>query len=555
MLRSLGHPIEQADSDPAAVRRVERGGIDVLLAGVDPTQPDSLELLSYVRRKHPGLPVLVLLDSAHHEREREAFKLGATAILRYPLPAGELRAAVLQAVESRVIAAKPDTTPPQLAGPTHQSISSHQNSSSTVPSHSNGHAMHSLNPTAGASRNSFLRTTPSAPSIQASNSSDSARIKADSTPSSNGPSHSSSSSSSHHAPIQTQKPPTQVGQPAVVTPFDDNPFAETSDRPTLLGNSPPVRQAVEMAITLATTTTPALIVGDQGTGKSLLARLIHKNSPRSEGAFVEVVCGGLDEAILERELFGQRVQSGETLIDRPGKIERAKGGSLFLDEVAALSPGLQLQLLRLLQDGEFEPQGSREAVQVDIRVILATQENLPMLVEQGKFRRDLYDQISVVCLKLPPLRERGLDIERLAEHFLKRFAGEFAKPIGGFAADAIEALSRHEWAGNVRELESVIQRGVALCHGPKISAANLALGYSHGRVNVRLSGRFGHLPFRIRPLKEALEEPEKQIIIQALQALNWNRQETARMLDINRTTLYKKMKKYGLLMDEPAMMN
>jgi DNA-binding NtrC family response regulator len=190
--------------------------------------------------------------------------------------------------------------------------------------------------------------------------------------------------------------------------------------------------------------------------------------------------------------------------------------------------------------------------------VLSTRENLPALVEQGKFRRELYDRITDVCLKLPPLRHRGHDVVRLAEHFRDRFAADFSKPVVGFSSDALELLARHDWPGNVRELESVVQRGVALSQGTKVTSANLAVGLAPART-VRPAAYSPrphlHSGLGLRPLKEALEEPEKQIIIQALRALNWNRQETARVLDINRTTLYKKMKKYGLLMEEPALLN
>jgi DNA-binding NtrC family response regulator len=162
----------------------------------------------------------------------------------------------------------------------------------------------------------------------------------------------------------------------------------------------------------------------------------------------------------------------------------------------------------------------------------------------------------VVCLKLPPLRHRGSDIEQLAEFFRARFSHEFGKNVVGFTRDALDILNKHDWPGNVRELEGVIQRGVALCQGTRITSGHLSPSLCHPRSSrmPSLAPR-PHIPTNIRPLKEALEDPEKRIIIQALQALNWNRQETARVLDINRTTLYKKMKKYGLLVDEPIWVN
>src|SRR5205807_8208935 len=195
-----------------------------------------------------------------------------------------------------------------------------------------------------------------------------------------------------------------------------------------------------------------------------------------------------------------------------------------------------------LQDSEFESlAGHHGGGHSDVRFLMSTSENLLGLVEQGKFRQDLYHRISVICLKLPPLRHRGTDIEQLAEFFRSRFALEFGKNVVGFTRDALDSLNKHDWPGNVRELEGVIQRGVVLCQGTRITSGHLAPSLGHGRGARSSAGgaRSNHLPMSIRPLKEALEEPEKRIIIQALQALNWNRQETARVLDINRTTLYK----------------
>jgi two-component system, NtrC family, response regulator HydG len=477
MLQSLGHGLEDAPNDRAAVRRVDRGGIHLVISGVDPNDPDALELLAYLRRKHSKVPVILLFSNSGCDKAREASRLGAT-VLRYPAPATEFRAAVTQGLENWQDASMSSPATPYSAGMSEQ-----------------------RSPQEPKSNGSFHHPAPAVP------------------------------------PLKNESRPSGL---------------------MVVGEAPGLRQAVDLATTAAPTRTPVVIVGEQGTGKSIIARAIHQSSPRADRPFVEVVCGGLDEAQLERELFGQSFGRADTagMLDRPGKVSRAAGGTLFLDEVAALTPSLQRQLLRLLQDGEFEPTGAVEPIRVDIRLILASNENLSTLVEQGRFRRDLYDRVGVVCLRLPPLRERGGDIETLAEHFRSRFATEFSKPVVGFTPDALDLLCRHDWPGNVRELESVIQRGVALCQGARITSANLSLGFGPPRAgrNPSYSPR-PHLPIGIRPLKEALEEPEKQIIIQALQALNWNRQETARVLDINRTTLYKKMKKYGLLLDEPAMMN
>jgi two-component system response regulator HydG len=192
-----------------------------------------------------------------------------------------------------------------------------------------------------------------------------------------------------------------------------------------------------------------------------------------------------------------------------------------------------------------------------VRFVLSTSESLAAAVDQGRFRPELYHRISGLCLMVPPLRHRGGDVELLAEHFRAVFSHEFHKDVVGFTRDAIEALLRHDWPGNVRELRGVIQRAVARCTSPRLTSSHLApiLNLQRQSRTAPQNAARPHLAMGIRPLKEALEEPEKRIIIQALQALNWNRQETARVLDINRTTLYKKMKKYGLLMDEPMWVN
>ena len=479
MLQSLGLGIEEAPNDRMAVRRLERGGVNLVVSAIDPRDPDSLELLSYLRRKHSRIPTLLLFADATCEKAREATRAGAT-VLRYPAPATELRASVTQALAA------------------------------------------------------WRETTPGAPSTDG---------------------HAHQGNGQNHDPraaLGLGRPPSRPSNDQ-----DGRPEARPKG-PAIIGESSALKQAVDSAMAAAPTRTPIVMIGEQGTGKSLIARTIHAASPRADKPFVEVVCGGLDEAQLERELFGQSFgrADGNGMLDRPGKIARADRGTLFLDEVAGLPAGIQRQLLRLLQDGEFDPPGSVDPARVDVRIILATHENLPALVEQGRFRRDLYDRVSVVCLRLPPLRDRSGDIEPIAELFRARFAAEFAKPVVGFTPDALDMLCRHDWPGNVRELESVVQRGVALCQGARVTSANLSLGFGPPRASrgTAYSPR-PHMPIGIRPLKEALEEPEKQIIIQALQALNWNRQETARVLDINRTTLYKKMKKYGLLLDEPAMLN
>jgi two-component system response regulator HydG len=325
-----------------------------------------------------------------------------------------------------------------------------------------------------------------------------------------------------------------------------------------VGCDPSLRQAIELAGTIASTQTPVLIVGESGTGKALLARMIHALSSRRDLALAAFDHSVLTDVLAEQERPADSMNGGahaDAETDWSIKLHQAHGGTLFINEVAALSDSLQGRLLQALQEREFESGGLHGMVP-DVRFLLSSSDNLPALVEQGRFRQDLYHRISVICLKLPPLRHRAADIEPLAESFRTRFNQEFAKNIVGFTHDALESLMKYDWPGNIRELKAVIRRGVILCQGSRITSGHLASSLAYPRSSrTSPGGTRGHLPLSIRPLKEALEEPEKRIIIQALQALNWNRQETARVLDINRTTLYKKMKKYGLLVDGPIWVN
>ena len=489
MLRSLGHVIDEAANDRVAVRLMERGGIALVLAGGDPADADALELLSYVRRKHRHVPVVLLFPTPNPERTKEALRLGALSVLRYPVPATELRAAVTQALGTV-----------QRASPEAAEASAYTPSNAHVQSHSHG-PIHGYHPAA------------------------------------------LNGGTNGHAP-------------AVATSKADQ-FARELG---VVGVDSCLRLAVEMAGTIATTRTPVLIVGERGTGKALLARTIHGLGSRPDQSFVTVDGAALTESMLEREQATTANGSAfparnDSSFDWSSKVIQAQGGTLFLNDVAALSDGLQIVLLRALQEREQEA-ATGNAPHAAVRFLMSASDNLAALVEQAKFRQDLYHRASVVCLKLPPLRHRGDDVVALAEYFRGRFSLEFGKNVVGFTRDALEILNKHDWPGNVRELEGVIQRGVALCQGTRITSGHLSPSLCHAR-----STRFpslaprAHIPTNIRPLKEALEEPEKRIIIQALQALNWNRQETARVLDINRTTLYKKMKKYSLLVDEPIWVN
>jgi len=294
---------------------------------------------------------------------------------------------------------------------------------------------------------------------------------------------------------------------------------------------------------VADTKATVLITGESGTGKSLIARAIHRRSSRRDKPFVEVACGALPETLLESELFGHVAGAftGATG-DKIGKFKQADGGTIFLDEIGTASPALQVKLLRVLQDYQFEPVGGTETITVDVRVILATNEDLQKAVQEGRFRRDLYYRINVINIELPPLRERVSDIPLLAEHFLKRICEEMGRPLKTLSDEALAALQAYRWPGNVRELQNVLERAVLLGRKPVITLEDLPPD-----VAAALTPGLG-APEKA-PLKQALQLPERQIILQMLEMHNWNRQATAKALGINRTTLYKKMKRLGI--EEP----
>ncbi len=314
----------------------------------------------------------------------------------------------------------------------------------------------------------------------------------------------------------------------------------------VVGHDYKMLKIFDLVETVAETRTTVLISGESGTGKSLVARAVHQRSDRRNRPFIEVSCGAIPEGLLESELFGH-VKGSFTgaVADKDGKFKAAEGGTLFLDEINSASPGLQVKLLRVLQERRFEPVGSNTTHQADVRVILASNVDLKKEVDAGRFRQDLYYRVNVVTLHMPPLVERLGDIPLLAETFLKKYRAEVRKEVLGFAPEAIQALQRYAWPGNVRELENAVERAVVLCKSRHILPADLPAGI----LEEAAQPPSGETPLRPMSLKAALEEPERRIIEASLRANNWNRQLTAEVLDINRTTLYKKMKRYGLEYD------
>ncbi len=288
-----------------------------------------------------------------------------------------------------------------------------------------------------------------------------------------------------------------------------------------------------------------LIQGESGSGKSLIARVVHHRSERRDQPFIEVACGALPESLLESELFGHvRGAFTGAIANKEGKFKAADGGTLFLDEISTATPSLQVKLLRAIQERSFEPVGSNKTETVDVRLILATNVDLEEEVQEGRFRQDLFYRINVVAITLPPLRERLGDIPLLADTFLANYCEESNKSIAGFTEQAMQCLQRYHWPGSVRELENVVERAVVLVKGRQIDVGDLPPKLVEAAETSPAEGAFVPLP-----LKQALEGPEKAIIESALRANSWNRQLTADVLEINRTTLYKKMKRYGLEAD------
>jgi PAS domain S-box-containing protein len=320
-------------------------------------------------------------------------------------------------------------------------------------------------------------------------------------------------------------------------------LASRGPNPVFRSKSPSMERLLAMLPAVSDSTSSILIQGETGTGKEVLARAIHSLSPRKDGPFVAVNCGAIPESLLESELFGYK-KGAFTGADRdkPGRFALAEGGTLFLDEIGDVSPSLQVKLLRVLQEREFEPLGGTKPVRSDVRLVSATNANLARLITDGKFRKDLFYRINVINLALPPLKERKEDIPDLASGFLSSFAVKMNKKIDGFAPEVFSRFYAYDWPGNIRELENVIERMVVLADSPVIGRDLLPTELTAPCVSVKeaLSGVGPAKVARVR------DEAERDCIIAALKAHGWKRAETADALGMDKATLWRKMKKLGI---------
>jgi two-component system, NtrC family, response regulator len=301
----------------------------------------------------------------------------------------------------------------------------------------------------------------------------------------------------------------------------------------LLGDSPRMQEIFSAVRKVATSEAPVLILGESGTGKEVVARAIHRRSPRREGPFIAINCSAIPENLLESELFGhEKGAFTGAHAQRMGRFELASGGTLFLDEIGELPLALQVKLLRFLQEHQIERVGGRSQLEVNARVLAATNKDLRLEMEENRFREDLFYRLAVVTVKLPPLREREGDLRYLAQAFLRRFALESSREAPRFSEAALRAIDRHAWPGNVRELENRVRRAVIMAEGRRVTPADMELE--------------SPTPSAIRSLKEAREELERELVFSSLRRHNGKISRAAAELGISRPTFYELMDKLGL---------
>ena len=310
---------------------------------------------------------------------------------------------------------------------------------------------------------------------------------------------------------------------------------ERSGFERLVGKSHRMQEIYELIEDIGESEATVLILGESGTGKELVAEAIHRQSFRRSGPFVKVNCSALSEGVLESELFGH-VKGAFTgaYRDKPGRFELANGGTIFLDEIGDISRDVQVKLLRVLQEREFERVGGSKTQKTDVRVIAATHGDLRKGMAEGRFRQDLYYRLYVVPIELPPLRERKEDVPLLAQHFVAKFRQQTGKQIGSCSPESMSLFMDHEWPGNVRELENAIEHAFVKCRGGEIGMGDLPVGL----VREARDGSDG---------LGDLEATERERLLRALERAGWNRSRAARMLGLHRTTVWRKMREHGIV--------
>ena len=298
----------------------------------------------------------------------------------------------------------------------------------------------------------------------------------------------------------------------------------------LIGSSEPMIKVLKEVEQVAQSNSPVIITGESGTGKELIARAIHSNSKRKFSPLVSVHCGALTESLLESELFGhEKGAFTGAMYNRKGRFEMADGGTIFLDEIATISPKMQIELLRVLETKTFIRVGGNKEITSDFRVICATNKNLKQMVDNGQFREDLYYRLNVVNIRIPPLRERTEDIPMLVDHFIKKYCTSMSRNIMSIDKAALKRLEQYDYPGNVRELENMIERAIVVGNDKEIRLKDLPV--DKGMV----SGSF-----------QSLEDLEKQYILQVLNKYDWNISRSAKVIKVDRATLYNKIKKFNL---------
>jgi len=334
------------------------------------------------------------------------------------------------------------------------------------------------------------------------------------------------------------------GEPA--PSIEKSPFLSPDSRP-IVGQSPQMKKVYELILKAGQVISNVLITGESGTGKELVAQAIHENSPRKNQPFVTISCAGLPETLIESELFGYRKGAFTgAVLDKVGYVETANKGTLFLDEIGELSANMQVKLLRLIQEKKYVPIGETKERSVDVRFILATNKDLEQEIIEGRFRDDLFYRINVITIPLPPLRERPEDIPLLANFFLEKYSKIVGKQIRKISSYALKILSEYHFPGNVRELENIIERSVAMERSAIILPENLVLAQYKGQTSLEKIPASPNLPPEGLDLDQTMDDLEKTLLIQALQKAQGNKQRAAELLKINLRSLRYRMLKHGL---------